>query len=132
MTLSTGCNIAMCRSVYMKCMGRQVLISLYSLLLSLFIVSSQLIVPRASETTAKTVDLAITQEKFGVVRHCSGTSYFNISSLVYSNSGKYAKMHGYEHFVANVTTMPSQTFFTKSWWKVGFMWQVLTNRRDIQ
>jgi len=56
---------------------------------------------------AKTVDLAITQEKFGVVRHCSGTSYFNISSLAYSNSGKYAKMHGYEHFGANVTTMPS-------------------------
>jgi len=114
-------------------MGRQVLISLYSLLFSLFIVSIQLIVLRASDTTAKTIDLTITQEKFGVVRHCSGTSYFNISSLAYSNSGKYAKMHGYEHFVANETTMPSAAFFKpKSRWKVGFMWQVLTNRRDIQ
>jgi len=118
---------------HMKYRGRQVLILLYSFFFSLCIVYSELIAPKASGTTAQTVDPAVVQEKFGVVRHCSGPRYINISSFAYMNSDEYAKMHGYEHFVANATTMPSQTFFTpKSWLKVGFMWQILTHRRDIQ
>lgn len=117
----------------MKCRGGRVLILSVSFF-ALFVLSTILHAPKATDTTSlQHVQLASARETFGVVRHCSGVSYLNITSLAYSNSEQYATRHGYEHFEANATTMPSLAFFTpKSWLKVGFMWQVLTNRGDVQ
>lgn len=117
------------RHVYtleMKFSDKRALILSFSFL---FVVSAILHAPASLQR----LNPAGAREKFGVVRHCSGASYLNITSLAYSNSEHYATRHGYEHFEANATTMPSLAFFTpKSWLKVGFMWQVLTNRGDVQ